>query len=561
MSKDDQFHPYIRVLQQQLQRRQIGRREFLRSATLLGLSASVAYSITGHGSDPGLFPVAMAQQPPRKGGNLRLAMRLPDIADPHTYSWGQQSFIRQTLEHLTLTGNDNVTRPLLLEKWEASPDLKTWTLRIRRDVRWRSGRPLTADDVIWNLKRALDPKTGSATVGVMAGYMLDRYDTGEKDAKGSPKFSQRLWDPKAVEKVDEFTVRLNAKSPKLSVPEDLYHHQLFIMDPADGGVFKVGSNCTGPFQFESYEQGKRAVMKARPDYWGGAPYVASLELIDLGDSATAPLAALAANQIDGWPSVDNASLDATKKLRDVVVYEAQTANTGSVRVRPEAKPFDDPRVRKAMRLAIDSKRVLDLGISGLGNVGEHHLVAKIHPDYAPILPLPFDPGLAKRLLAEAGYANGIDAEIYLKSAPAWESQVVQSMIEQWREVGIRMKMNPVPSTQYWEIWKKVPVGFTDWNHRPLGIMLLGLCFRTGGAWNDSGYSNLAFDNLLVQAEGELDTARRKVVMGKLQMMLLEDGPIVQPVYRSIFGAYSKRVKNFSMHPTNYNYYKDVWLES
>ncbi len=560
MSRDHRIHPYVKVLHEQMERRQIGRRQFLRAATLLGLSAGAAYSIAGLGREPGLFPRALAQQP-RKGGTLRLAMRLGDIKDPHTYSWGQHFFVRQTLEHLTLTGVDNVTRPLLLEKWTASPDLKTWTLSIRREAKWHSGRPVVADDVIWNLKRALDPKTGSATVGLMAGYLLERYDTGERDDKGNAKFSQRLWDANAIEKVDDFTVRLNAKAPNLAVPEHLYHYQLFIMDPADNGVFKVGANFTGPYQLESYEQGKRAVMQARANHWGGAPHITTLELIDLGDSATAPLSALAAGQIDGWPAVDNASLDAVRKVKDVVVYEAQTANTGAVRVRPEAKPFDDPRVRKAMRLAIDCKKVLDLGIGGLGSVGEHHLVAKVHPDYAAVTPLPFDPGAAKRLLAEAGYANGFDAEIYLKSAPAWESQVVQSMIEQWREVGIRMKMNPVPSTQYWEVWKKVPVGFTDWNHRPLGIMLLGLCFRTGGAWNESGYSNAEFDKLLVEAEGKLDINERKQAMGRLQTMLLEDGPIVQPVYRSIFGAYSRRVKNFAMHPTNYNYYKDVWLES
>ena len=560
MTEKNQIHPYVNVLYEQLENRRIGRRDFLRTATLLGLSASAAYAVAGMGGDPGLIPSARAQEPV-KGGTLRLAMRLGDIKDPHTYSWGQGDFMRQTLEHLTLTGIDNVTRPLLLEGWEPSADLKTWILRIRRDVTWHSGRPLVADDVIWNLKHALDPATGSATVGLMAGYMLERYDTGEKDDKGQPKFSRRLWDANAIEKVDDYTVRLNAKVPNLAVPEHLYHHQLFMMDPDDGGEFGIGANFTGPYQIVSYEQGKRAVMTARANYWGGAPHVETLELLDLGDNAPAAMAALAADQIDGWPSVDNASLQAVRTLDGVNVYEAHTANTGAVRVRPEAKPFDDPRVRKAMRLAIDCQSVLDLGIGGLGTVGEHHLVSRTHPDYGPVPPLPFDPGAAKKLLAEAGFPNGIDSEVYLKSSPAWESQVVQSMVEQWSEVGIRIKMNPVPSTQYWEVWKKVPVGFTDWNHRPLGIMLLGLCFRTDASWNESGYSNPEFDRLLVEAEGKVSIGERKAAMGKLQTILLEDGPIIQPVFRSIFGAYRSRVKNFTMHPTNFNYYKDVWLEA
>ena len=72
-----------------------------------------------------------------------------------------------------------------MEKWEASEDLKTWTLTIRQAAKWRSGRPFTADDAIWNIKRALDPKTGSSVLGLMKGYMLEEYATGEqKDANG-----------------------------------------------------------------------------------------------------------------------------------------------------------------------------------------------------------------------------------------------------------------------------------------------------------------------------------------------------------------------------------------
>ncbi len=295
----------------------------MRTATLLGLSASAAYAFAGMGGDPGLFPSAQAQEPVR-GGTLRLALRLGDIRDPHTYSWGQGEFMRQTLEHLTLTGIDNVTRPLLPESWEPSADLKTWTLRIRRDVTWHSGRPLVADDVIWNLKRALDPATGSATVVLMAGYMLERYDTGEKEDNVQAIFGRRLWDANAIEKVDDHTVRLNARVPILAVPEHLYHHQLFMLDPDDGGEFKIGANFTGPCQIVSYEQGKRAVRTARANDWGGAPHVETLELLDLGDNASPAMAALAADQIDGWPSVDNSSLQAIRTLDGVNVYGAHT---------------------------------------------------------------------------------------------------------------------------------------------------------------------------------------------------------------------------------------------
>ena len=126
---------------------------------------------------------------------MRIGMDCQDLSSPHTYSWVQSSNSgRAVLDYLTVTGADNITRPALVERWEPSPDLKTWTLHLRRDVKWRKGRQFTADDVVWNLKHVLDPKVGSSTVGLMKGFILDEFETDEVDAKGNKKKSVRLWD-------------------------------------------------------------------------------------------------------------------------------------------------------------------------------------------------------------------------------------------------------------------------------------------------------------------------------------------------------------------------------
>src|SRR5207249_7392459 len=115
-------------------------------------------------------------------------------------------------------------------------------------------------------------------------------------------------------------------------------------------------------------------------------------------------------------------------------------------------------------------------------------------------------GKARRLLAEAGYPNGIDTEIVCRPQPGWELLAVQAMVEQWKDAGIRVKINVMPSTQYWEVWTKVPFGFTTWAHRPLGVMSLALAYRSGVPWNESKYSNPEFDRLLSLAEGTIDVA-------------------------------------------------------
>jgi peptide/nickel transport system substrate-binding protein len=131
---------------------------------------------------------------------------------------------------------------------------------------------------------------------------------------------------------------------------------------------------------------------------------------------------------------------------------------------------------------------------------------------------------AKALLREAGYPDGFDTEIACRPQPDWELLAVQTMVEQWREAGIRARINVMPSTQYWQNWTKVPFGFTSWAHRPLGIMVLGLAYRTGAAWNESNWSNKQFDALLAEAKGYLDVERRRAVMAKLERIMLDDGP-------------------------------------
>src|SRR5690606_33596007 len=116
---------------------------------------------------------------------IRIGMRVPALEDPATFSWVYDSNVtRQVCDYLTRTGVDNVTRPWLLEKWEASPDLKTWTLTLKKGIKWSNGDELVADHAIWNLTRWLDEKVGSSVVGLMKGYMLTEYDTGQKDDAG-----------------------------------------------------------------------------------------------------------------------------------------------------------------------------------------------------------------------------------------------------------------------------------------------------------------------------------------------------------------------------------------
>jgi peptide/nickel transport system substrate-binding protein len=539
-------HSYIPKLKEQLVEKKIDRREFLRYSTLLGMSATAAYAFVGRVTGETFVTPAKAAMP--KGGTYKYGLRILDVTNPHTYSWYEEQITRQTVEYLTKTDADNVTRPYLCEQWAASDDLRTWTLSLRKDVKWHNGRQFTADDVVWNLQHVLDPATGSSVLGLMKGYIMD--DAGEN-----------IWDANAIEKVDDHTVKLNLKTAQVAIPEHLFHYPLLMVDPEEGGVFKPGSNGTGPFDFVDYGVGEKAEIRARSDYWGEGPYLDSVRYIDLGDDPSAQIGAIASQQVDGLYGIDVTQIPAMESFPHIDIYETTTANTAVARTRATEEPFTDPRVRKAMRLAIDSDRVLDIVFQGKGLAGEHHHVAPIHPEYADIGTMTRDVEAAKALLAEAGHAEGIDVEIACNNNDPWQVNAVQAMVEQWKDADIRVTINVMPGAAYWDIWDKAPFGMTGWAHRPLGLMVLGLAYRTGVPWNESAYSNPKFDETLTKAEGILDVDERRKVMAELETIMQEDGPIVQPIWRKFFTVHSKKLRGYKPHPTQYIFFNELALEA
>jgi len=191
MSLDKRYlkkvHVELPKLVDQLKEGKLDRRDFLRTSTLLGLTASAAYALAGLPE-----PVQEAQAA-TMGGTVRISMRVIKIENPPIYDYVYDSNIaRQVCDYLTRTGSDNVTRPSLLEKWQASDDLKTWTLTIKKGIKWSNGDELNADHVVWNLTRWLDEKVGSSIIGLFKGFLVVDYDTGKKDAAGKAKMGNKV---------------------------------------------------------------------------------------------------------------------------------------------------------------------------------------------------------------------------------------------------------------------------------------------------------------------------------------------------------------------------------
>ena len=568
--KLENAHPLVSDAKDQMDAGQMDRREFVRFAALLGVAAGTAYAVAGLPAPA----MAMADTLPfpaddpnaKSGGILRVAMQVQKMIDPATYSWTQMSNqTRQIIEYLTMTGPDNITRPMLAESWKASDDLKTWTLNLRKGVMWHNGDEFTANDVVFNVTRWLDPKLGSSNVGLSTfAAMVNTVDSGEKDKDGKPKMI-KVMIPGAVEAVDKYTVRFNLKKPVLSVAEDCYNYPTAIVHSSFKPPFSNKPIGTGPFTLVSQVVGDKCILKrvskmtnGKPfKYWGGKVYLDEIHYYNF--SSDNQVTAFAGGDADAIHSFGVEQFELAKTL-DGNIQSASTAQTLVCRMNVTKEPYTDARVRKAVVMAVDNAKVMELVYPSGAALGENHHVAPLHPEYFALSPLKRDVEGAKKLLAEAGHADGIELTINVGNTDGpWHQAVAEAMRDQLKDVGIKLNVNVMPETKYWGVWTSAPFSATSWTHRPLGTMVLSLAYRTGVPWNESGYSNKDFEAALDAAEATLDIAKRIGLMEKVEKYLQDDAIMVQALWRPVYTIVAKNVHGYPAHPTQYHQFNKVWM--
>lgn len=461
---------------------------------------------------------------------LRVAFTAaPDQFDPARMSTTEAyHFAYAVYDALVWIDLSLAVQPLLALSWEADRSLSSWTFTLRQGITFHNGAEMTAADVVYTFNRLIDPTFGSTLRAVL-----------------------RIVE--VIEALDDYTVRFRLAAPNAEFPLLLGAPQAGIVPnqstAADLAALPVGA---GPFRFVENVPGERIRMLRHADYWDAEGIaLAELEFVYF-TSFSEEETALRTGDVHIVPDISLQSL--TMLIDDPVIHvlEATSGRYQTIVMQATEAPFDDVRVRRALKLCADRTGLQQQVLQNRGVLGSDHPVAPISPFYAD-LPLPTSNiEVARRLLADAGYPNGLTLSLITATSRPGMLELAQAFREMARPAGIDIEVIQVPADVYWTDYAgRVPFHVSNWNFRTSIDETLTIPYHSQSAQNESQWRNKDFDAIIEKARGEGDFEQRKALYAEAQRLLLDDGAVVIPYFRPVLMAIHQSVKGLEPHPSGF----------
>lgn len=430
-------------------------------------------------------------------------------------------------ERLVVPDESFAPQPQLALSWKPDADGRVWTFALRQGVKFQDGSPFTARDVIYTFRRLVDPKTASAAAAVLSQI-----------------------DPDGIRALDDHTVEFRLHAPVVEFPLQIANRfTAIVREGQTSEQLRTAGIGTGPFKVETYVPGEEPAIFVRNEhYWQpGRPRVDRVELRAIPEPSSR-IAALLAGQVDIVTELPALGLQRLEASPDVKIQSARSSFWHGLAAFTDVPPFDDVRVRKALKLVVDREQYLKAIVGTRGTVAYDTPVPPWQTYGLPETPFKRDVAAAKALLAEAGHADGLDLDLHTSAADVGLVQIATLFKAQAAAAGIRVNIIQAPAADYWtNIWLKKPFVATGWNGRAADEAL-ALEFLSTAEWNETHWRNKAFDDLVFEARRTLDETARTELYHKAQRLIQEDGGALVLIYADLVGATRANVRGYRVHP-------------
>ena len=493
----------------------IGRRDFMVAAIALGLSTTAATSV---------FNKAWAA--PKKGGRLRLGITggaTGDVLDPGLIldSYMINVLFGQVCNNLTVVSTTGELIPELAESWEASADAKTWMFKIRKGVEFHNGKTLDSQDVVDSIKHHLTEDSKSAAKAILVGI-----ESVEADGKHG------------------VTVRLKGGDADFPFLMSDYH-VLICPSNGDGTIAWESGTGTGGYMLAEHEPGVRTLTKRNPNYWKeGRAHFDEVETLQIADP-TARFNALRTGSIDCMGKVDPKIIDRVKRVPGLHVRSVTGNKQITLPMRTDTPPFDNNDVRLAIKNIIDREEWFEKIIFGYGEIGNDNPIGPANIYRATTEELPqrtYDPDKAKFHLKQAGMENLSVKFHAAETGFPGAVNAAQLMRESARPAGIDIEVVREPEDGYWSnVWMQKAFSACYWSGRPTENWIFSQIYAADASWNDTFWKHARFNELLLQARAELDTAKRREIYVEMQRIVHHEGGVCLPLFEADTLAHSDKL--------------------